>query len=78
MVESSHREDSLDISEYQIKRETPILRTKSANRSSIMNSIVSGLNDYAKVTSKTLNLQLTQLASDILAIVAQGEKSVSQ
>jgi hypothetical protein len=39
--------------------------------------VISGLNDYSKVTSKTTNVQLTQLAADILAIVAQGEKSVS-
>jgi len=32
--------------------------------------MVSGLNDYSKVTSKTTNVQLTQLAADILAIIS--------
>lgn len=35
------------------------------------------MNEYARVTSKTLNVSMTQLASDVLAIMAQGEKSVS-
>ena len=46
------------------------LRYKSANRTALNKSLVSGLNDYSKVTSKTTNIQLTQLAADILAIIS--------
>jgi len=66
---------NMDSLEFQ-KHETPLIRS-SVNRSSMIRSAISGLNDYSRMTSKTTNIHLTQLASDILSIVAQGEKSVS-
>ena len=79
MVETAYPDEGLSTSDYQIKRETPpVARYRAANRNaSILKSIVSGLNDYSQVTSKTTNIQITQLATDVLSIVGQGEKSVS-
>jgi hypothetical protein len=72
-LDETYTSDKNNIS-YLQKLEPATLSTsfryKSANRTALNRSMVSGLNDYSKVTSKTTNVQLTQLAADILAIIS--------
>ena len=60
MVESVCPNETMNFTqnEYLVKRESNS-RESFGNRTALLKTVISGLNDYSKVTSKTTYVQLT-------------------